>query len=48
VYKRQDKYTVNDALCHVDKEMRVTDLYIKKDFSIINEANRKVVSFVFE
>ena len=43
-----DKYTVNDALCHVDKEMRVTDLYIKKDFSIINEANRKVVSFVFE
>ena len=42
-----DKYTVNDALCHVDKEMRVTDLYIKKDFSIINEANKKVVDFVY-
>ena len=41
-----DKYTVNDALCHVDREMRTTDLYIKKDFSIINEANAKVIDFV--
>lgn len=42
-----DKSTVNDALCHVDKEMRVTDLYIKKDFTLINDANKKVVDFVF-
>lgn len=42
-----DKYTVNDALCHVDKEMRVTDLYIKKDFTLVNEANKKVVDFVY-
>ena len=44
---RIDKYTVNDALCHVDKEMRVTDLYIKKDFTLVNEANKKVVDFVY-
>ena len=42
-----DKGTVNDALVHVDREMSVTDLYIKKDFRLINELNTKVIAFVF-
>ncbi len=28
-------------------EMKVTDIYIKKDFRSINEANRKVLDWVF-
>lgn len=43
-----DKYTVHEALNHVDKNTSVTDVYIKKDFRAINEANRRVVDFVFE
>lgn len=43
---RIDKYTVHSALNHVDEAMRTTDIYIKKDFSAINEANRKVIDFV--
>ncbi len=42
-----DKGTVNDALVHVDREMSVTDLYIKKDYRLINEANKKVIEYVF-
>jgi integrase len=41
-----DKYTVHEALNHVDKNMEITDVYIKKDFSRINEANRKVIDYV--
>lgn len=41
------KYLVNDMLCHTDPGMRVTDLYIKKDFAPINEANEKLMRFVF-
>ncbi|KAA6327842.1 hypothetical protein EZS27_023192 [termite gut metagenome] len=43
-----DKYTVHAALNHIDETMRVTDIYIKKDFTAINEANRKVIEYVFE
>ncbi len=42
-----DKYTINEALNHVDRDMSVTDLYIKKDFTRINEANRSVLEYVF-
>lgn len=42
-----DKYTVNDMLNHTDRSMAVTDLYIRKDFTPINEANGKVLSFIF-
>lgn len=38
-----DKHTVNDCLCHVDEEMKVTDIYIHKDWSVMWEANRKVL-----
>jgi integrase len=41
-----DKYTVHMALDHVDKEMKVTDIYIENDFSIINNANRKVLDYL--
>lgn len=42
-----DKSTVNEALDHVDTSLRIADIYIEKDFKLINEANRKVVEFVF-
>lgn len=42
-----DKATVHEALNHVDGSYSVTDLYIKKDFSAINKANKKVLDYVF-
>lgn len=41
-----DKYTVHTALNHVDETMRVTDIYIKKSWDNIDEANRKVLDYV--
>lgn len=37
------------ALClgHEDQDNRVTDIYIRYDYSIIDEANRKVINFTF-
>lgn len=40
-----DKYSVHQALNHVDANMKVTDYYIKKSWKPIDEANRKVVDF---
>lgn len=40
------KYVVNDMLNHVEPSMRVTDLYIKKDFTAINEANYSLIGYV--
>lgn len=37
-----DKATVHEALNHVDKEMRVTDIYIDKDWTVIWDADKKV------
>lgn len=42
-----DKYTIHAALNHVDEAMKVTDIYIVRDFVNENEANAKVVKFVF-
>ena len=42
-----DKYTVHAALNHVDASMRVTDIYIERDFVNENKANVKVVKYVF-
>ena len=41
-----DKGVVSDALNHVDTKMSVTDRYIRKDWSRIDEANRKVIDLV--
>ena len=38
-----DKATIHEALNHVDSQMKVTDIYIDKDWSIIWEANKKVL-----
>jgi integrase len=43
-----DKYTVHSALNHVDDAMKVTDIYLDKDWNLINDANRKVLDFVFK
>ncbi len=37
------KDDINLALNHVDKDMAVTDIYIAKDWSIIDRANHKVI-----
>ncbi len=42
-----DKYTVHAALNHIDETMKVTDIYIERDFKIENEANRKVIEYMF-
>ena len=42
-----DKYTVHAALNHVDESMRVTDIYIERDFVNENKANTKVIKYVF-
>lgn len=38
---------IASCLNHVNPDRRVTDIYIKKDWSIIDRANRKVIDFVF-
>lgn len=38
-----NKGIINDGLCHVDRDMKVTDIYIKKDWSILWDANSKVL-----
>ena len=38
-----DKAVINDCLCHVDESMKITDIYINKDWSVLWEANRKVL-----
>ena len=42
-----DKATVDEGLNHVGSN-RIADIYIKKDFRLINEANRKVVDFILD
>lgn len=41
-----DKYTVHEALNHVDPSMRVTDIYIRRDWSNIDRANRAVLDLL--
>lgn len=40
------KYVVNDMLNHTDQSLKITELYIKKDFSHINDANAKLLDYV--
>lgn len=41
-----DKYLVHSALNHADDTMRITDIYVKKDWSSIDRANRKVLDYL--
>lgn len=43
-----DKYTVHLSLNHVDSKTAITDVYIKKDFTAVDEANRKVADYVLK
>ena len=43
-----DKYTVHQMLNHVDDDMKITDKYIRKSWKPLDEANRKLLDFVFE
>ena len=38
-----NKSLINDGLCHVDRDMKVTDIYIKKDWSVLWNANAQVL-----
>ena len=42
-----DKYIVHAALNHIDDSMKVTDIYIERDFVNENKANAKVMKYVF-
>ena len=42
-----DKYIVHAALNHIDDSMKVTDIYIERDFVNENKANTRVVRYVF-
>ncbi len=42
------KYIVNDMLNHTDQSLRITELYIKRDFNTINEANVKLLDYVLK
>ncbi len=41
-----DKYTVHSALNHVDENMKVTDMYIRKSYEKIDRANRAVLDLL--
>ncbi|MDR1347696.1 MAG: hypothetical protein LBJ63_04590 [Prevotellaceae bacterium] len=41
-----DKYTIHTALNHVIQEMKVTEMYIKKDWQVIDKANRAVLDYI--
>jgi integrase len=43
-----DKYKVHQMLNHVDGEMKITDIYVRKSWKPMDEANRKLLDFVFE
>lgn len=45
---KYDKSTVGEALNHIEKDSKITDIYIQKDFTIINEVNKKVIEYVFK
>jgi len=42
-----DKYKVHQMLNHMDEKMKITDKYIRKSWKPLDEANRKLLDFVF-
>lgn len=40
------KYIINDMLCHIDSNLRITELYINKDFTEINNANEIFINYI--
>lgn len=39
-------YIVNDMLNHIEPSMKITKLYIKRDYTAINDANYKLIEYV--
>ena len=39
-------YLVNEMLCHIDRSIKITMLYIKKDNKSINDANFKLIDYI--
>lgn len=40
------KDDINLSLNHVDEGLKMADVYIAKDWSLIDEANRKVIDYL--
>lgn len=40
------KYIVDEMLNHVNGSLRMVDVYVKRDFTLINEANAKLLEFI--
>ena len=43
-----NKDDIHFALNHVDQGLKITDVYIEKDWSLIDKANRKVLNYLKE
>lgn len=41
-----DKYTVHELLNHADKEMKITDRYIERDWQRLYDAHKRIVALV--
>lgn len=41
-----EKSLIHELLNHIDRDTAIDDVYIRKDFRMINEANRKIVDYV--
>lgn len=41
-----DKYTVHELLNHTDKEMKITDRYIERDWQKLYDAHDKIIELV--
>lgn len=41
-----DKYTVHESLNHVDEATKITDTYIRRDWRLLDEMNRKVLEYL--
>ena len=41
------KYIVDEMLNHVNGSLKMVDVYVKRDFTLINEANAKLLEFIF-
>ncbi len=42
------KSDIDECLNHVNEETKMADIYIEKDWSLIDESNRKVLNYVFQ
>lgn len=42
-----DAYTVDKALNHINSDFTMLDLYVKRNYKAINEANKRVIEYVF-